>query len=173
MDDLVDDPCPALTLPHPGSVRRLDAEQRLRRAIDEDQIEVWFQPQIRLCTGEVLGYEALARWRDPERGVLGPDRFIPLAEETGEIVALGQLLLERACRELVKLDSSTLIEMKQGRNVFNHRGKIIPILDLRIRLGLSRLEDELARIEWQLAQEELRRAEAQKWHDSPSLQACA
>jgi EAL domain-containing protein (putative c-di-GMP-specific phosphodiesterase class I) len=104
VDDLVDDPCPALTLPRPGSVRRLDAEQRLRRAIELDQIEVWFQPQIRLCTGDVVGYEALARWRDPERGVLGPDRFIPLAEETGEIVALGQLLLERACRELVELD---------------------------------------------------------------------
>lgn len=104
MDDACDDPCSVATQPRPGSVRRLDAEQRLRGAIERDEIEVWFQPQVRLSTGHVVGYEALARWRDPERGILGPERFIPLAEETGEIVALGQLLLERACRELAELD---------------------------------------------------------------------
>ena len=74
-------------------------ERRLRRAVDQDQIELHFQPLVQLPSGRVVGVEALARWSDEELGIIGPDQFIPLAEQTGLIIDLGRALLIKACRE--------------------------------------------------------------------------
>ena len=86
------------------SADRIGAELRLDRAIGDDEIVVHLQRQVDLRTGAVLGFEALARWEHPQRGIVGPDDFIPLAEETGQIVELGRRILVRACADLVALD---------------------------------------------------------------------
>jgi diguanylate cyclase (GGDEF)-like protein/PAS domain S-box-containing protein len=77
-------------------------EGELRRAIDSDQLTVEFQPIFDLRTRHLYGFEALARWPHPDRGLILPDQFIPLAEETGLIAALGNRILENACMHLAR-----------------------------------------------------------------------
>ena len=79
---------------------KLELGSALRRAFDRDEIFVQYQPIIDLLTGHVVGAEALARWNHPERGPIGPDIFIPLAEESGLIVELGDRVLLAACTQV-------------------------------------------------------------------------
>jgi diguanylate cyclase (GGDEF)-like protein len=85
------------------SVRvRLDDEIDLQAGVAQSQFELHYQPELELSTGAIVAVEALVRWRHPERGLLTPDRFIPLAEETGLILGLGRWVLEEACRQLAE-----------------------------------------------------------------------
>lgn len=70
----------------------------LRQAVEQNQLLVYFQPQARM-DGEIIGFEALVRWNHPTRGVVPPDQFIPLAEENGLIIEIGEWVLREACRE--------------------------------------------------------------------------
>jgi len=85
---------------HQQAVERLQLEHDLRRAVDHREFHVHYQPIVALDTGEVWGFEALVRWEHPEHGLLMPDTFIPMAEETGLIVPLGWQVLEMACQQL-------------------------------------------------------------------------
>lgn len=85
---------------HDEAMARLNLEHEFRRAIEEQQIEVHYQPIVTTAEGEIVGFEALARWMHPERGMISPDQFIPLAEETGLIVELGEWIFKQACNQL-------------------------------------------------------------------------
>lgn len=79
---------------------RMDVEQRLRRGLDRDELVVHYQPQVRLADETLAGFEALVRWQDPQRGLVGPDQFIRAVEELGLIEKLGAQVFAIACRQV-------------------------------------------------------------------------
>jgi diguanylate cyclase (GGDEF)-like protein/PAS domain S-box-containing protein len=90
---------------HADALDRLALRGELQRTLrgGADELVLFFQPTVRLSSGQISGFEALVRWQHPERGLLSPDRFIPMAEETGMILPLGTWVLQEACRAAVSL----------------------------------------------------------------------
>ena len=82
-----------------SAVKFLVLEKDLRSAIERDQLRLYYQPQVDLQTGSLVGLEALVRWQHPQRGLISPSHFIPLAEETGLIVPLGEWLVKKAAQQ--------------------------------------------------------------------------
>jgi diguanylate cyclase (GGDEF)-like protein/PAS domain S-box-containing protein len=87
------------------AIGRLQTEGDLRRALDRNELCVVYQPIVGLRDGTICGFEALVRWQHPERGLLTPAQFIPVAEESGMIVGLGRVVLEEACRQAAAWES--------------------------------------------------------------------
>ena len=87
--------------------RRFSIETELRRALDKDQLELFYQPLINLRSGQVAGFEALARWTHEDRGEISPTEFIPVAEESGLILQLGRWAMDRAARTLADWDAQS------------------------------------------------------------------
>ena len=85
---------------HELAIKRLQLETDLRRGLERQEFQVYYQPITSLQTGNLSGFEALARWQHPTRGLISPTEFIPIAEETGLIISFGNWLLKEACQQL-------------------------------------------------------------------------
>lgn len=108
--------------------RKVEIEADLRRSIDRDQIDVYYQPKANLVTREIVGMEALVRWNHPTKGLVGPDEFIPLAEETGLINEVGLWVMISACvqvQEWIKKGYSTYSVAVNLSGVQLERGDIV------------------------------------------------
>jgi diguanylate cyclase (GGDEF)-like protein len=107
-----------------AAAARQGAEERdLRRAIASGELEMHYQPIVVLATGALAGVEALVRWQHPERGLLPPGRFVPLAEEAGLIDDLGRWVLVEACRQAAKWQAARRGEFTMSINVSAHQFK--------------------------------------------------
>ncbi len=116
-------------------------ERELRLALAQNQLDVYYQPKIDLSTGYITGMEALVRWIHPDLGFISPVKFIPIAEETGQIVGIGEWILKRACLDTCKWSSQGLVDLKVAVNLSgrqfddeNLQGRVKEILD---ETGLS------------------------------------
>lgn len=107
-----------------GARSRADLEGELRQALRRDELELHYQPRLCLQSGAVVGLEALVRWRHATRGLLAPDEFIPLAEESGLIVPLGYWVIARALRDMQWL-----------------RGRGLPALHMAVNLSFRQFQD--------------------------------
>lgn len=104
-----------------GARERLSLEQELRKAMLDDSLSVVYQPIVRSDNMRVDSLEALSRWQHPERGIIGPDEFIPVAEETGLIVALGESVLRKVCRQIRQWISDGVPVVRVAVNVSAHQ----------------------------------------------------
>ena len=127
-------------------LERRQLEQDLRLALErDDQLFLHFQPRYRLDGLAPVGAEALVRWQHPHRGLLGPDQFITLAEETGLIVPLGQWVLRQACMQASAWPTHLLVAVNMSPRQFRHSGLVAEIAAILETTGLpsGRLELEI------------------------------
>jgi EAL domain-containing protein (putative c-di-GMP-specific phosphodiesterase class I) len=121
------------------------AENELRDAIACEEFELHYQPVVDLSTRQLCGVEALIRWRHPTKGLIAPDQFIPLAESTGLIVPLGELVLQRACADAASWPAHLKIAVNISAIQFKKGNLFDVILCTLVETGLApeRLELEI------------------------------
>lgn len=96
---------------------RAELERAMSSALERNEFEVYYQPQVEAVTGKLIGAEALLRWHNPELGWIGPDAFIPVAEQSGMINSIGQWVLETACNDLKLINQSGLGPFRMAVNL--------------------------------------------------------
>ncbi|TAK93752.1 MAG: EAL domain-containing protein [Aquabacterium sp.] len=124
---------------------RVRLQHELGQALNAHQFTLFFQPQMRLDTGEIIGFEALVRWQHSERGLIGPGEFIPVAEETGQIVPLGNWVLREACRVAAKWPGDLRVAVNLSAVQFRSSAVIDLVDEALAESGLDpeRLEVEI------------------------------
>jgi diguanylate cyclase (GGDEF)-like protein/PAS domain S-box-containing protein len=134
--------------PHDDDPERLALETALRHALRDEQLDLHYQPQMDLTHGRIVGVEALLRWQHPTLGRIAPDRFIPIAEETGLIVAIGDWVLRRAIEQAAAWQRAGLPPLRMAVNL-SARQLTQPYLARRIEglLAASGLDPRLFGVE--------------------------
>ncbi|MEE3934724.1 EAL domain-containing protein [Pseudomonas viridiflava] len=114
-----------------STLERLQLEIQLRRAVDEQQLQVFYQPKLCLRTGRLDSAEALVRWHHPQRGMVAPGEFIGLAEETGLISAIGEFVLRKACWQACEWQRQDMAPIRVSVNLSVHQlrqGKLVSLV---------------------------------------------
>ncbi len=114
-----------------STLERLQLEIQLRRAVDEQQLQVFYQPKLCLRTGRLDSAEALVRWHHPQRGMVAPGEFIGLAEETGLISAIGEFVLRKACWQACEWQRQGMAPIRVSVNLSVHQlrqGKLVSLV---------------------------------------------
>ncbi|MBV8431905.1 MAG: EAL domain-containing protein, partial [Solirubrobacterales bacterium] len=124
-------------------LERHGLKEELRQAIEREQLTLYFQPIVTLGTGELVAEEALVRWQHPRRGVVAPDEFLPLAEETGLILSVGQYVLEQACHQARTWQTERETNPRPGPEVAVHVN--LSAVELRDRRLADRVRETLFR----------------------------
>jgi diguanylate cyclase (GGDEF)-like protein/PAS domain S-box-containing protein len=134
---------------HTAHLDRLSVENDLRKAVKEgNQFELHFQPQINAESGDVVGLEALIRWHHPSAGLISPDVFIPIAEETGLIITISDWVLREACAQLAYLKEQGFGQLRLGVNLSAREFDRDDLLErIRIPLDEFRIAPESLEIE--------------------------
>ncbi|HJV93703.1 MAG TPA: EAL domain-containing protein, partial [Azonexus sp.] len=115
-----------------NAVRRLALENDMRQGIARNQFVLYYQPQVDAISGTLQSFEALMRWNHPERGLIAPSDFIPVAEETGLILPLTQLALEQVCRDIPDWKARFGLDIRVAINI---SGRVIELTDLARLIG--------------------------------------
>jgi diguanylate cyclase (GGDEF)-like protein/PAS domain S-box-containing protein len=125
--------------------KRRDMELDLRRAFANGEFELHYQPLVEVATDRISGFEALLRWRHPDKGMISPADFIPVAEDIGLIVAIGEWVLREACNEAVKWPAEVKIAVNLSPVQFRNRNLVQVVVSALANSGLSpkRLELEI------------------------------
>jgi diguanylate cyclase (GGDEF)-like protein/PAS domain S-box-containing protein len=120
---------------------RLELETSLRHALERDEFRVYYQPRIDIASGRIVGAEALIRWDCPDKGIVPPDSFISIAEETGLIIPIGQWILREACRQNSAWRRAGLPPIAVSVNLspiqFRHTGLVDSVADALADSGLD------------------------------------
>ncbi len=119
-----------------GASHRLTLESGLRRALEREEFLLYYQPQVSLHSGEVIGMEALLRWQNPERGLISPAEFIPLLEETGLIIPVGEWVLRTACSQTALWQQSGLPVLRVAVNLSQrqfHEPDMLSVIERALR----------------------------------------
>ena len=126
---------------HADVLARLELRSDLERAIGAGELELHYQPVVRLGDGSIAGFEALLRWRHPERGIVSPVEFIPIAEETGLIVPIGRWVLHEATRHARRLEAASAEPLRMNVNLSAKQLQYAGIVDdVRAALEASGLD---------------------------------
>ena len=147
-------------------IRELDEKVRervtigegLHAAIENDQLELYYQPQIELASGRVAGLEALLRWNHPERGLLLPDQFIAIAESTGGIIQLGQWVIAQTCRQIASWRAKGIAPKTVAANVSAGQFKLASNLDRAVAAALDEYDIPAGLLELELTESVLMEA---------------
>ena len=127
--------------------KRLSLETRLRHALDRDEFILHYQPIYNVTSQQPIGVETLIRWQDPETGLVAPDEFIPLAEETGLIVPIGEWVLEQACKQVYQWEKQQLGQLLLAVNIssrqFDHNKLYTTVMSALNNSGLKASQLEL------------------------------
>ena len=109
----------------------------MRRAIERDQLELYYQPIVQAGTGAVEGYEALMRWNHPKRGFLPPSQFIPMAEEAGLMTELGNWAITRACRQAITLPAHIKVAVNVSPSQFRSASILVKLRNVLLETKLD------------------------------------
>ncbi len=137
---------------------RVRVAEELRVALDQGELELYYQPQVELATGRIIGLEALIRWNHQTRGLLAPASFIPIAERTGIILPIGHWVFDQACRQLKLWRAEGVAPQVLSVNVSGVQFKGASELEREIEASLARWDVDPSQLELELTESVLMEA---------------